>query len=55
MLLAGCGVYDGSEIQEAVSVLISLSKHKFTYDCYSLDKKQFDVVNVNTGETMNES
>ena len=26
VVLAGCGVYDGSEIQEAVSVLVNLSK-----------------------------
>lgn len=48
-------MYDGSEIQESVSVLIALSKHNFAYDCYSLDKPQRDVVNTITGEPMQES
>jgi len=54
-LLAGCGVYDGSEIQESISVLIALSKNKVAYDCYSLDKKQHDVINTLKGEPMNET
>jgi enhancing lycopene biosynthesis protein 2 len=31
VVLSGCGVYDGSEITEAVSMLISLSKNGAQY------------------------
>ena len=54
MLLAGCGVYDGSEIHESVSVLIHLSRSKIPYDCYSLDKLQHDVIHTGTGTPMQE-
>jgi hypothetical protein len=35
VILAGCGVYDGSEITEAVSVLISLSKNGAKYSIFA--------------------
>ena len=28
VVLAGCGVYDGSEITETTAMLVALSKHK---------------------------
>ena len=54
VVLAGCGVYDGSEITEAVSLLIHLSKSGVQYDVFAPDKDQADVVNTNTGEAMDQ-
>jgi enhancing lycopene biosynthesis protein 2 len=54
VILAGCGVYDGSEIHEATSVLISIKKHGGDYVCFSLDKPQFHVINHKTQEPVEE-
>jgi enhancing lycopene biosynthesis protein 2 len=54
VLLAGCGVYDGSEIHEATCVLISIKKHGGDYVCFSLDKPQFHVVNHKTQKPVEE-
>lgn len=35
VILAGFGVYDGSEITEAVSLLISLSKNRAKYTIFA--------------------
>jgi enhancing lycopene biosynthesis protein 2 len=57
VLLAGCGVKDGSEIHEATLTLYFLSKHGAEYICMAPGKDQFDVVNhvteEATGETRN--
>ena len=57
VLLAGCGVKDGSEIHEATLTLYFLSKHGAEYVCMAPQKPQFDVVNhvteESTGETRN--
>lgn len=45
VVLSGCGVYDGSEIQEAVSILIALDKHKAQVTCVAPDIPQRGVVN----------
>lgn len=45
VVLAGCGVFDGSEVHEAVSTLISIKKYGCDYVCFSLDKPQFHVIN----------
>lgn len=52
VILAGSGVADGSEITEAVSLLISLTKLKSEIQCFSLDKNQADVLNHVTGKSM---
>ncbi len=44
-----------SEITEAVSLLIHLSKHEIKYDVFAPDKPQADVVNTNTGQPMQET
>lgn len=54
VLLSGCGVYDGSEIQEAVLTLLSLDKAGVEYFCIAPDKEQYHVVNHITGEEMPE-
>lgn len=50
VVLAGCGVFDGSEIHEAVSVLIHLSRLKAAVRCFAPDKPQMHVVNHATGQ-----
>jgi enhancing lycopene biosynthesis protein 2 len=44
VILSGCGVFDGSEIHEAVSTLLSLDRHGAQYQCMA-PNKDFDVVN----------
>jgi len=44
VLLAGCGVKDGSEIHESVVTLLSLKRNNVDYFCFSLDKNQYHVV-----------
>jgi enhancing lycopene biosynthesis protein 2 len=57
VLLAGCGVKDGSEIHEATLTLYFLSKHGAEIVCMAPNKPQADVVNhiseEATGETRN--
>ncbi|MDP2189576.1 MAG: isoprenoid biosynthesis glyoxalase ElbB [Sphingobacteriaceae bacterium] len=55
VLLAGSGVYDGSEIHEAVFTLLALDEAGASYQCVAPDKPQFHVVNHLTGEPMSES
>lgn len=45
VILCGCGFLDGSEITEAVSILIALDKHGAQIECYAPDAPQTDVVN----------
>jgi hypothetical protein len=35
VVLSGCGVNDGSEITEAVSMLIAISKYGGSFECYA--------------------
>ncbi|MGB0167189.1 MAG: isoprenoid biosynthesis glyoxalase ElbB [Luteibaculum sp.] len=55
VILSGCGVYDGSEIHEAVFTLLSLEQQNTSYECFAPDKDQLHVVNHITGKEMNES
>jgi enhancing lycopene biosynthesis protein 2 len=50
VVLSGCGVFDGSEIHEAVSVLLHLSRHGAAVQCFAPDKAQMHVVNHATGQ-----
>ena len=43
--LSGCGVYDGSEIHEAVFMLESLSKRNAKYQCFAPNIDQMHVIN----------
>jgi len=38
VILSGCGVFDGSEIQEAVLTLLSLNQRGAEYECLAPDK-----------------
>lgn len=52
VLLSGCGVFDGSEIQEAVSVLIALDELGVEARCLAPDMPQHHVMNHLKGEEM---
>jgi enhancing lycopene biosynthesis protein 2 len=50
VVLAGCGVYDGAEINEAVLTLLSLEQQGASYQCFAPDIEQMHVVNHLSGE-----
>ncbi len=50
VVLAGCGVYDGAEINEAVLSLLSLEQQGASYQCFAPDIEQMHVVNHLTGQ-----
>ena len=50
VVLAGCGVYDGAEINEAVLTLLSLEQQGASYQCFAPDMAQMHVINHLTGE-----
>lgn len=45
VLLHGCGVYDGTEIQEACAILFALSRSGSEVQCFSIDENQKEVIN----------
>lgn len=55
VLLAGCGVKDGSEIHEATLTLYFLSKHGAEYVCMAPNKAQVDVVDHASGSVSGET
>ncbi|HMA67757.1 MAG TPA: isoprenoid biosynthesis glyoxalase ElbB [Desulfosalsimonadaceae bacterium] len=54
VLLAGCGVYDGVEVHEAVITLLALDRKGAAVVCMAPDGDQYHVVNHVTGETTEE-
>jgi len=50
VILSGCGVYDGSEIQEASFTLLALSQAGVQVQCCAPDKAQAEVINHFTGQ-----
>lgn len=55
VILSGCGVYDGSEIHEAMLSLLAISKSGNQYQCYAPDIPQHHVINHLTGKEMPET
>ena len=55
VILSGCGVYDGSEIQEAVFTLLAVQQHNAEAVCFAPDIPQHHVINHITGEEMSET
>jgi enhancing lycopene biosynthesis protein 2 len=55
ILLSGCGVYDGAEIQEAVLAMLAVKEIGADYVCIAVDAPQHHVINHTTGEEMNET
>lgn len=52
VILSGCGVYDGSEIQETVLTLLALDRAKARVICAAPDIDQSQVVNHRNGSVM---
>lgn len=55
VVLSGAGVYDGSEIHEAVLTLLAIAREGAEAVCFAPDKIQADVINHLNGDPMNES
>lgn len=55
VILSGCGVFDGTEIHEAVLTFLSIAKAKGSYVCFAPDREQSQVVNHFTKVPMEES
>jgi len=55
VLLSGCGVFDGSEIHEAVITLLRLSQRGAEVQCFAPDIEQSEVINHLSGEPMSQS
>ena len=55
VLLSGCGVYDGTEIHEAVLTLLALNEAGIEYQCIAPDINQHHVINHTNGEEMPET
>ena len=54
VILSGCGVYDGSEIHEAMATLLALENHGFEAVCFAPDVNQMHVINHLTGTPMHD-
>jgi enhancing lycopene biosynthesis protein 2 len=55
VILAGCGVYDGAEINEAVLTLLHIAKAGATYQCFAPDIEQMHTINHLSGEPMSQN
>ena len=58
VILSGCGAKDGSEIREAIFLLLSLAQNNIRYECFSVNKEQAIVFDhyhdkIAKGETRN--
>nr|WP_320117205.1 isoprenoid biosynthesis glyoxalase ElbB [uncultured Marinifilum sp.] len=54
VVLAGSGVYDGSEIHESTLAMYAISKNGGEYQIFAPDIDQYHVINHITGEEMSE-
>ena len=45
VVLSGCGVYDGSEIHEAVLTLLAIDRQAGSYQCFAPNVDQYHVIN----------
>jgi enhancing lycopene biosynthesis protein 2 len=54
VVLAGNGVFDGSEIHEATLTLLAIARNGAQYQCFAPDIDQAHVINHLTGEEMPE-
>jgi len=55
VVLSGCGVYDGAEVQESAYALAHLSLAGCTVSCFAPNKEQFHVIDHTTGQTPDET
>lgn len=54
VVLAGCGVYDGTEVHEASACLVHLSRAGAEVSMFAPDMQQMHVINHTKGEPMEE-
>lgn len=50
VILSGCGVYDGSEVHEAVLTLLAIEQNGAKYRCFAPNITQHHVINHFSGE-----
>lgn len=50
IVLAGCGVFDGSEIYEATATMLAIDSRGHEYACFSVDKSMMHVVDHAVGQ-----
>ncbi|MCP4988039.1 MAG: isoprenoid biosynthesis glyoxalase ElbB [Colwellia sp.] len=50
VILSGCGVYDGSEVHEAVLTFLAIEQQGAKYNCFAPNIAQHHVINHFTGE-----
>lgn len=55
VILAGCGVYDGAEIHEAVLTLLAIKKAGADYKIFAPDVNQYHVIDHITGDVTGET
>lgn len=55
VILSGSGVFDGSEIHEAVMTLLALQKQGASVQCFAPNVDQMHVINHISGDVMNET
>lgn len=55
VVLSGCGVFDGSEIHEAVLTLLAIDRQGGSYQCFAPDIPQRDVIDHLSGQPMAET
>lgn len=55
VILAGCGSRDGSEINEAVLTLLSISQNGGSYTCFAPDRNQADCINHTNGQPLKDA
>ncbi|MFZ4400660.1 MAG: isoprenoid biosynthesis glyoxalase ElbB [Bacteroidales bacterium] len=54
VVLSGCGVYDGTEIHEAVLTMLAIVKNGGSYQIFAPDIEQYHVINHFNGKETNE-
>ncbi len=54
VLLSGCGVFDGAEIQESVLAMLAIKEEGAEYVCISIDRDQHHVIDHTKGEEQSE-
>ncbi len=54
VVLAGCGVFDGAEIQEAVLTMLAINEAGASFQCFAPDVPQYHVLDHITGNEMPE-
>ena len=52
-MLSGCGVFDGTEIHEAVLTLLAIEEEDADWHCFAPKIDQMHVINHNTGKEDN--